>query len=86
MKEIIVMEMTRLPFGHLKCNLNRILEENHISMNKLSNMTGVSYKTVHRYCQPNIRLHKIDADFMSMIIRITGCSIGDLLEYVPPEE
>lgn len=29
---------------------------------------------------------KIDADFMSMIIRITGCSIGDLLEYVPPEE
>lgn len=29
---------------------------------------------------------KIDVDFMSMIIRITGCSIGDLLEYVPPEE
>jgi len=86
LENIIIIEKEKLPYGHIKCNLNKIIKKYGVSKNKLSKMTGATYQTVQRYCNPNRKIMRVDADFISMIIRITGCSLNDLLEYVPPEK
>ena len=86
LESIIIIEKEKLPYGHIKCNLDKIILKYGLTKNKLSQMTGATFKTVQRYCNPDRKIIRLDADFISMVIRITGCSLNDLLEYVPPEE
>ncbi len=64
--------------------LSRILGEQRIKMAELSRRTGISKYALHRlYHEKN---KGIEFGTIDKLCRALGCSVGDLLEYVPEED
>ena len=66
-------------YGVVYCNLRRIMISKHISIYKLSKLTGLKYDVVMRYYN-NIVI-KYDAMVLAKLCFTLNCSISDLLKY-----
>lgn len=71
-------------FGTVKINLAKLIEENGISKNKLSQRAEMQRTQINHYC--NNTITRLDIDVLARLCTVLECEIGDLLEFVPPKE
>ncbi len=71
-------------YGTIRINLAKLIEENGISKNKLSQRAEMQRTQLNRYC--NNTIARLDIDVLARLCTVLECEIGDLLEFVPPEK
>lgn len=70
--------------GKIIIKLDALLKESGLSKNKLSHRAEMQRSQINSYCKNEIT--RFDADVLARICNTFGCTLNDLLEYVPPEE
>ena len=65
-------------YGSLVLKLDEVRKSRKISKNKLSNLMGVSYSILLRYCN-NQRFGLVDFDFLARACYVLNCDICDLI-------
>lgn len=70
--------------GHIKIKLAELLEKNGLSKNKLSQRAEMERTQLNRYCDGSVT--RLDTDVLARLCTALHCEIGDLLEFVPPEQ
>lgn len=72
-----------MEYGTIKIKLDELIEKKGISKNKLSHKAEMQRTQINNYCNNNIT--RLDIDVLSRICTVLDCEIGDLLEFVPPD-
>ena len=70
-------------FGTVRIKLNELLQKTGMSKNALSFRAQVQRTQLNRFCRNEIT--RLDTDVLARFCCALGCSISDLLEYIPPE-
>jgi len=70
--------------GKIEIKLKQLLEGKRISQNKLSKIADMQRTQVRNYY--NNEITRFDADVLVRICTALECELGDLLEFVPPEQ
>lgn len=70
--------------GHIKTMLKEKLEENSISIYRLSKMTGIKYDIIKRYCSGSCT--RYDLYSLARICAALHCNVSDLLVYEESKE
>ena len=60
-----------------------LLQEKGLSKNKFSQRAEMQRTQLNHYC--NNTVTRLDIDVLGRICTVLDCSIGDLLEFLPPE-
>ncbi len=71
-------------YGTIKIHLAKLIEESGLSKNKLSHCAEMQRTQINRYC--NNEVTRLDIDVLSRLCTVLGCEIGNLLEFVPPDD
>ena len=71
-------------YGTIRIHLEELIERSGISKNKLSHRAEMQRTQLNNYC--NNRITRLDTDVLARLCTVLGCSIGDLLEFVPPKK
>jgi putative transcriptional regulator len=72
-----------MEYGTIKIKLDELIEQRGISKNKLSHKAEMQRTQINNYCNNNIT--RLDIDVLSRICTVLDCEIGDLLEFIPPD-
>ena len=67
--------------GNNDTNLKRMRNAYGISQKKLSEMSGVSLRSIQMYEQRNKDINKANSITLYMLSRVLGCNMEDLLEF-----
>ena len=70
-------------YGKIKIHLAQLLQEKGLSKNKFSQRAEMQRTQLNHYCNNTVR--RLDMDVLGRICTVLDCSIGDLLEFLPPE-
>ena len=70
-------------YGTIRIKLDELIKEAGISKNKLSHRAEMQRSQINHYC--NNEITRLDTDVLARICTVLECDIGDLLEFVPPE-
>lgn len=70
-------------YGKIQINLTKLIAERGISKNKLSQRAEMQRTQLNRYCNGTVT--RLDTDVLARLCTVLNCSIGDLLEFIPPE-
>lgn len=70
--------------GKIIIKLDALLKESGLSKNKLSHRAEMQRSQINSYCRNEIT--RLDVDVLARICNTLGCSLNDLLEYVPPAD
>ena len=75
-----------LKYGHIEVKLSKVMDEQHITRNRLTTLVDGRYQVITRYYKgENVQM--VDLDLFARICCVLHCDLSDLLEYVPePEE
>lgn len=65
----------------IKCHLSRIMGERKLKIADLSRDTGINRGTATRLYYETAE--RIEVEAINILCRYFGCSISDLLEYIP---
>ena len=76
--------LTPKQYGKLILKLDAVRQSRNISKNKLSNLMGVSYSILLRYCNHE-EYGLVDFDFLARACYVLNCDITDLIEYKNPK-
>ena len=76
--------LTPKQYGKLILKLDAVRQSRNISKNKLSNLMGVSYSILLRYCNHE-EFGLVDFDFLARACYVLICDITDLIEYKNPK-
>ena len=71
-------------FGKVNIRLKGLLEESGLSKNKFGQRAEMQRSQLNRYY--NNTVTRLDTDVLTRICTVLHCDIGDLLEFVPPDE
>lgn len=71
-------------FGTIKIKLNELIKQSGISKNKLGHKAEMQRTQLNNYCNNNIT--RLDTDVLARICTVLNCEIGDLLEFIPPQQ
>ena len=71
-------------YGTIRIKLDELIRKAGISKNKLSNKAEMQRSQINNYC--NNEITRLDIDVLARICTVLHCEIGDLLEFIPPEE
>ena len=71
-------------YGTIRIKLDKLLEESGMSKTKLSHRAEMERTQINNYCKN--KTTRLDTDVLARICTALNCEIGDLLEFVPPEE
>lgn len=71
-------------FGTVRIKLASVIEEKGISKNKLSQRAEMQRTQLNNYC--NNTISRLDIDVLGRLCTVLDCEIGDLLEFVPPQD
>lgn len=69
--------------GRIIIHLGKLIEDSGISKNRFSHLAAMERTQINNYCKNNVA--RVDLDVLARICSVLGCSIGELLEYVPEE-
>lgn len=76
--------MNDLEFGTIKLHLKEIMEEQQISLSKLSYRAEMQRTQLKHYYDNTIQ--RLDIAVLSRLCYTLNCDLNDLLEYIPPSE
>lgn len=68
----------------VRIKLEELIEESGLSKNMLSHRAEMQRTQINNYCKN--RITRLDIDVLGRLCTVLNCEIGDLLEFVPPEE
>ena len=71
-------------YGQIVVKLREIMDEKHITRNKLAVLTDSKYSVVDRYYK-GVDVAWADLGFLAKVCFVLNCQVSDLLEYRPPE-
>ena len=71
-------------YGAIRIKLDELIQKAGISKNKLSHKAEMQRSQINNYC--NNEITRLDIDVLARICTVLHCEIGDLLEFIPPEE
>ena len=71
-------------YGTIRIKLDELLKKSGMSKNKLSHRAEMQHTQINNFCKNKVT--RLDTDVLARICTVFGCQIGDLLEFVPPEE
>ena len=71
-------------FGKIDVHLKELLEQSGLSKNKFCQRAEMQRTQLNHYY--NNTVTRLDIDVLARICTVLGCSIGDLLHFVPPED
>ena len=71
-------------YGTIRIKLDELIQKAGISKNKLSHKAEMQRSHINNYC--NNEITRLDIDVLARICTVLHCEIGDLLEFIPPEE
>ena len=71
-------------YGTIRIKLDELIKKAGISKNKLSQRAEMQRTQLNHYCNNDIS--RLDIDVLARICTVLECSIGDLLEFIPPEK
>lgn len=71
-------------YGTIKINLAQLIEGKGISKNKLSQRAEMQRTQLNHYC--NNTITRLDIDVLARLCTVLECEIGDLLEFIPPQQ
>lgn len=71
-------------YGSIKIKLDHLIQKAGISKNKLCHRTEMQRTQLNNYC--NNTITRLDTDVLSKLCTVLRCEIGDLLEFVPPQD
>jgi putative transcriptional regulator len=61
--------------------LREFLDGKNLSQSDAQRLTGLAYSTINEMC--NNRTRRIDFDTIDVLCSALGCSVAELIEYVP---
>ncbi len=70
-------------YGKIRIKLEELVKARGISKNKLSQRAEMQRSQINHYCKNEIS--RLDIDVLARICTVLECEIGDLLEFIPPE-
>lgn len=70
-------------YGKINIRLSELIEQKGISKNKLSQRAEMQRTQINNYCKSKIS--RLDMDVLARLCTVLECDIGELLEFVPPE-
>ena len=70
-------------FGKIDVHLKELLEQSGLSKNKFCQRAEMQRTQLNHYY--NNTVTRLDTDVLARICTVLGCSIGELLQYIPPE-
>lgn len=73
-----------MEYGTIRIKLDELIKKKGISKNKLSHKAEMQRSQINNYC--NNSISRLDIDVLARICTVLNCNIGELLEFVPPEE
>ena len=71
-------------YGKIVIKLDKLLKQSGLSKNKLSHRAEMQRSQINNYCNNDIT--RLDTDVLARICTVFECAIGDLLEFIPPDE
>lgn len=71
-------------FGTIRFHVDELIEKKGISKNKLCQRAEVQHTQLNNYCKGLVT--RLDTDVLARLCTVLECRIGDLLEFVPPDE
>ena len=71
-------------FGRINIRLNELLAESGLSKNKLCQRAEMQRTQINRYCANTVT--RLDTDVLARLCTVLHCGVGELLEFVPPED
>ena len=72
--------LTQKQYGRIILKLDEMRRARNLSKNKLSNMMGVNYGILLRYCNNN-EFGLVDFVFLARACYVLRCDIADIVEY-----
>ena len=71
-------------YGTIKVHLAELIAQVGISKNKLSQRAEMQRTQINNYC--NNTVTRLDIDVLARLCTVLGCSIDELLEFIPPNQ
>ncbi|MDO4812833.1 MAG: helix-turn-helix transcriptional regulator [Eubacteriales bacterium] len=71
-------------YGKVIVKLSDVLEKHGITRNRLRTLTGVKYAVIDRYYK-GVNVAMADLNFLAKVCFVLDCEVGDLLEYIRPD-
>ena len=75
--------MRDIDYGHIKLNLQEIMKEQNISINKLAFRAEMQRTQLKQYIKNNVQ--RVDISVLARLCYALECSLSDLMEYIPPD-
>lgn len=76
--------MNDLEFGTIKIHLTELMQEQNISINKLSFRAEMQRTQLKKYCKNEVQ--RLDISVLSRLCYALKCDLHDLIEYIPPKQ
>lgn len=71
-------------YGKIKIHLDELIIRSGLSKNKVSQRAEMQRTQLNNYCKNEVT--RLDTAVLARLCTVLGCEIGELLEYVPPED
>jgi len=75
--------MRDIDYGHIKLNIQEIMKEQNISINKLAFRAEMQRTQLKQYINNNVQ--RVDISVLARLCYALECSLSDLMEYIPPD-
>lgn len=76
--------MEDIQYGSIKIHLDELMEEQQLSLNKLSFRAEMQRTQLRKYYKNDIQ--RLDVAVLTRLCYALDCKIEDLIEYIPPEK
>lgn len=73
-----------MEYGTIRIKLDELLKTSGLSKNMLSHRAEMQRTQINNYCKNQIT--RLDIDVLARLCTVLDCEIGDLLEFVPPND
>ncbi len=73
-----------MEYGTIRIKLDELLKVSGLSKNMLSLRAEMQRTQINNYCKNQIT--RLDIDVLARLCTVLNCGIGDLLEFVPPND
>jgi putative transcriptional regulator len=69
-------------YGQIKLQIEELLQEKHISKNRICKELDIPRTNLNRYC--NNKFQRIDAMLLCKLCSFLNVDISELIKYIPP--
>lgn len=76
--------MIDVDYGYVRLNLDKIMKEQNVSINKLAFRAEMQRSQLKAYIKNDIQ--RLDVSVLARLCYSLECSLDELVEYIPPQK